>query len=194
MPAVVLVHGIFDNGGIFTDMRRRLEQEGLQTFAIDLKPASGWRGIVPLAQQLAAFIDALPNTGRLDLVGFSMGGIVVRYYLQRLAGAARVRRLVTIASPHLGTRMGYTFPVGAGRDLSPGSALLTDLNADAEHLADHAPLSLWTPYDLMILPRRSAILPLGASLEIPVLWHKWMATDRRILEAVVQHLVNKSDT
>ena len=115
---VVLVHGIFDDGRIFDRMRSALEDRGLVTHAIDLNPASGRTGLHPLARQLAGFIDAIA-VAKVDLVGFSMGGIVARVFMQSLGGHARVRRLITIASPHHGTHMGHLMPFGGGARDAP---------------------------------------------------------------------------
>ncbi len=40
---------------------------------------------------------------RIDLVGHSEGGLIGRYYVQKLNGAHRVRHLVTLGTPHRGT-------------------------------------------------------------------------------------------
>ena len=184
---VVLVHGIFDDGRIFDRMRSALEDRGLVTHAIDLNPASGRTGLHPLARQLAGFIDVIA-VAKVDLVGFSMGGIVARVFMQSLGGHARVRRLVTIASPHHGTHMGHLMPFGGGREMRRGSRFLADLNTRADTLAAHTPLSLWTPYDLMILPHSSAILGVGETVRVPVPWHRLMASDARVIRHVAAHL------
>ena len=45
---------------------------------------------------------------RLDIVGFSMGALASRHYIQRGAGKQRVRRFVSISGPHAGTLTAYT--------------------------------------------------------------------------------------
>ena len=53
-----------------------------------------------MARQVHAYIESTFNPGEVvDLVGFSMGGLIARYYVQRLAVMGRVSRLVTISSP-----------------------------------------------------------------------------------------------
>jgi len=99
---VLLVHGIWKSGASFHRMARALTARGLDAHTLDLKPNDGSAPLEDLAAQIAAFAaDRFP--GPFDLVGFSMGGVVSRYYLQRLGGAERVRRFVTIPSPHHGT-------------------------------------------------------------------------------------------
>ena len=64
-----------------------------------------------------------------------MGGIVCRYYLQRLGGIARVDRFVAISAPEHGTWWANTCPAELLRwpgvaQLRPDSAFLRDLNSD----------------------------------------------------------------
>ena len=42
---------------------------------------------------------------QIDVVGHSLGGLIARYYVQRLGGDTRVRTLVTLGTPHSGTRV-----------------------------------------------------------------------------------------
>src|SRR5687768_8460910 len=93
---VVLVHGIYSSGRDFTRLARHLRAEGHEVFMIDLSPNDGHAGLDELARQLADFTDAKLPGRRFDLVGFSMGGLVSRYYMQRLGGAARVEHFVTL--------------------------------------------------------------------------------------------------
>jgi len=51
-----------------------------------------------LGQQVANYVAATFAPKPFDLVGFSMGGIVSRYYVQRLGGIDRVQRFITLAS------------------------------------------------------------------------------------------------
>jgi triacylglycerol lipase len=186
---VVMVHGIFDTGAVFRRMSRFLERRGFDPHSPSLKPSSGRAGIDDLAHQLETYInDSLGRTSQVDLIGFSMGGLVGRYYLQRLGGAARVRRFIAISTPHHGSRMAHLLPNKACIQMRPGSAFLADLNADAHTLAQHGIASIWTRYDLMVLPAHSSRLNIGTEFTIPVLLHPLMLSDKRSLETVARLL------
>jgi triacylglycerol lipase len=141
-----------------------------------------------LAEQTRAQADTvLERTGveQVDLVGFSMGALIARYYLQRLGGRARVRRFISISGPHHGTLTAYAWRSAGLRDMRPGSALLRDLQADADPFGAVEVHCLYTPYDLMIVPASSSILPNAASvrsLAIPI--HRMMITHPRAIDAV----------
>ena len=183
---VVLVPGFFDRADKMAPMARFLSRRGVEAHVVAPQPSSGRVGIERLAEQLAAFADN-HLAGRLfDLVGFSMGGLTARFYVQRLGGKERAGRLVTISTPHRGTLTARLWPGPGGRQMRPGSAFLGSLNEDAETLEHHRFVSFWTPFDAMILPATSSRLGVGREVRLPVLAHPLMVTDRRALDAVAR--------
>ncbi len=196
MRPVVLVHGIWDSSSRLEPLRAGLVARGVsKAIAIDLLPNDG-RAIVPvLAAQVAHAVDEAiasidGDDPRVDVVGFSMGALVTRYYLQRGGGKSRVRRFVSISGPHAGTINALALPFAGVRQMRPGSELLRDLASDPDPWGPVEVHTVWTPYDLMILPARSSKLP-GARSErvIPVKMHRWMITDPRVLDHVASLLV-----
>jgi triacylglycerol lipase len=187
---VVLVHGIFDTSKIFTAMAKRLEVHGFQPLAPDLKPSSGATGLEALAAQIGPFVDQyLSPEEKFDLVGFSMGALVSRYYVQRLGGMKRVRRLITISAPHHGSYSAYLTTGNEGaRQMRPGSVFLQKLNGDAAMLERVGFVSIWTPLDLMIVPASSSRLGVGEEYRIPVALHPCMLRSSRTLELVAKLL------
>ena len=188
--SLVLVHGIFETGNIFVPMARYFAQRGLQVHAPSLRPSSGAQGLEMLALQLKHFIDAhVGPEETLDLAGFSMGGLISRYYLQRLGGLKRVRRFAAISVPQHGSRWAWCLPSRGCRQMRPGSSWLQELNEDLASLSQIDLLSIWTPLDLMIVPASSSVIPVGRELKIPVLLHDWMIKDARVLEAIAAFLL-----
>ena len=68
--------------------------------------------------------------------------------------------------------------------MRPGSAFLTDLNRDVAALARIRVTTIWTPFDLMILPPTSSTHLPGPSARFNVLLHPLMLRDRRVLKLV----------
>ncbi len=187
--SVVLVHGIFDTYRVFDRMASYLRENGWQTYSLDLIPNNGDKGLDELAQQVADYIASnFTPTESLDLVGFSMGGIVSRYYLQRLGGIKRIQRLVAISAPNHGTAIAY-FPQNIGsKQMRPRSQFLQDLNRDLAILEEINYTCIWTPFDLMILPATSSKMPVGEEVVLPVGLHPWMLTDAKCIESVATAL------
>ena len=185
---VVLVHGIFRQSKVFAKMKQQLEQEGYRVYTPDLYHHWGALSLSDVAGQLAEFIDSnLPPESSFDLVGLSMGGIVSRYYLQRLGGVNRVQRFISIASPHFGTWFAYTFPRRTGLEMRPGSRLLQDLNGDLEKL-NLEMTSIWTFWDFIIVPAHHCCLPVGEVVQVKVIPHGMMAWSDRTIEVVQERL------
>ncbi|MGE5623582.1 MAG: esterase/lipase family protein, partial [Methanocella sp.] len=159
---VLLVHGIFDTSrtmeGLYRSLRR-FGWTGVQ--AMDLVPNDASAPLEDLARELgerAEEICRAEKADRLDIVGFSMGGLVARYYVKFLGGRERVERLVTISSPHHGTQLAHLSPGPGAREMRPGSAFLKKLNAGEEAPEPVRYTSIWTPLDLMIVPPESSRL------------------------------------
>ena len=186
---VLLVHGIWKSGASFGRMARFLRKRGFEVHTIDLVPNDGGAEIPALGQQIADYVDrSLPAGAPLDLVGFSMGGVAARHYVQRLGGVERVRRLVTISSPHHGTATAFLSKKPGGLQMRPGSVFLAELNADMSALARVDVTTLWTPLDLMIVPPESSRIPVGKEVLLAAPMHALMLHDPRALRAVTEAL------
>jgi len=154
---ILLVHGLVDNRSIFTVLRRALRRRGFgriwtmnyHVFTHDLRAAS---------RRLAATVEAIcEQTGyeRIHVIGHSMGGVVARYYVQRLDGDARVHTLVTLGSPHQGTHAARLLPRGVTRQLQPSSEVIAELHEPAPGCRTRF-VSFWSDLDALISPKRAA--------------------------------------
>jgi pimeloyl-ACP methyl ester carboxylesterase len=89
------------------------------------------------AAKIAAKVESIAaqsHLDRMDIVGHSMGGLVGLYYLKRMGGRRRVRRLIMLGTPTSGTwsaLLGVALaPLGrASLQLLPDSAFLRELDA-----------------------------------------------------------------
>lgn len=185
---VLLIHGIADSERNMRWMARHLRQEGWEVHTLNLTPNWAQAGIEPLAAQIDTFARQQFGARKFDLVGFSMGGLVSRYYVQRLGGLDRVEHLVTLSSPHNGTVLAHLVPNRGCRQMRPGSPFLRDLDRDAGRLDRVKFTSLYTPLDLVIVPARSSAMPQACNVKLPVAMHPLMVIDRRCLRAVTAAL------
>jgi triacylglycerol lipase len=185
---VLLVHGIGDTHRVFSTLAPYLGDRGWPIHLIDLIPNRGEAGLDQLATQICDYVATHLGDRPFDLVGFSMGGIVGRYYVQRLGGLLKVQRFITLSSPHRGTLTAYARQRPGVKHMRPGSSFLRDLNSTLEDLERVQFTSLWTPYDLMILPAHSSRLPVGQHRQIPALAHPLMLRDERVMAAVAKAL------
>lgn len=189
--AVILVHGIDDDSSVFVDMRGAIAEAGFAVAAVDLVPNNGDHDIPALAMQVDAAARTLMATAgveRVDVVGFSMGALVSRWWIQRGGGGAIVRRFVSLSGPHHGTATAwFRFNDGA-RSMRFGSPLLKDLERDEGEWGEVDVSAWWTPFDLMIVPAGSSRLAGARQRTFSVALHSWMLTDGAVIRAVVEEL------
>lgn len=186
---VVLVHGYLCNRGLWNTWMRRLTQLQIPYIAVTLEPAFGeLDGYLPQIERAVRQLEEVTDVPPL-VIGHSMGGLACRAWWAWHGQPGRVRRILTIGSPHHGTR---TALLGLGRNalqMRPGSAWLAALKA-SEADRDLPITSFYSHCDNVVFPAMTACLP-GADnrhlasvahvrmVEHPEVWAEAM----RLLEA-----------
>ncbi|MEJ8642825.1 alpha/beta fold hydrolase [Streptomyces sp. MS1.HAVA.3] len=153
-PPVLLLHGFTDNRSVFVLLRRALGAErppargGVQLLALHRRPAR--RG--PPSRRRVEELCERTGQERVDLVGHSLGGLVGRYYVQRLGGDTRVRTLVTLGTPHSGTRVApFMDAHPLVRQIRPDSEVLAELAAPAPGCTTRC-VAFWSEFDTLMTP------------------------------------------
>lgn len=192
-PPLVLVHGLWDSPRLF---RRLVERLGGARDPLLIPHLPHGVGIVPLeelAGQLGRQIEAAFGAEQpLDLLGFSMGGVIGRTWIQLQGGHRRVRRLISVGSPQRGTltALPWPRPLLAGiADMKHRSRLLRRLNTDLGALAAVECLSYYCPTDAMVVPGWEAVLPVGDRRRLPVWTHQQLIRDPRAIEVLARELL-----
>ncbi len=182
---VVLVHGTFaDMSDSWQALSPLLVNHGYCVFALNYGSyaGSGALGIygtgdiASSAAQLSSFVNQVLNaTGasQVDIVGHSQGGMMPRYYLKNLGGAAKVHTLVGLAPSNHGTTLlglatlagyfpGATAFLGilcpACEQQTAGSSFITSLNSGGDTVAGVEYTVIESIYDEVVTPYTSAWL------------------------------------
>lgn len=173
---VVLVHGLWDSPRIFNRLVQILKDKGVSVFAPFLPHELGSVSIYELSKELDVYIASqFKKEEKIDLFGFSMGGLISRLWLQNLEGAKRTNRFISVGSPHKGTYTAQFIPTWLLKgvaEMKRGSPLINELNADLNDLKKVDCMSFFCALDLMVFPGWQAVLPVGSSSLIPVFTHK----------------------
>lgn len=179
---IVLVHGFLRTGYIFRWMARLLTAQGHTCFTPTLRPIDGRTGLPDLAEKLAAYMDAEvdPASQPTALVGFSMGAMICRHYLQMLGGIETTRAFFAICGPHRGTWNAVLYPSKGAWQMRPGSPFLKQLAASADLLKRIPVYSYWTPLDLVVVPSTSGRLAGSQQLTVWSPLHALMPLSRKI--------------
>jgi triacylglycerol lipase len=161
---VLLVPGYGGSRTALEVLAARLREQGRTASVLSL-PGDGRGDLRDAARVLDDAVEAALDGGApsVDVVGYSAGGVTVRYWAAELDGAEVARRVVTLGSPHHGADLaGLGVALGgcpeACRQLAPASDLLRALNARDETPEGPLWTSVWTEQDDVVTPPSSARL------------------------------------
>jgi hypothetical protein len=135
-PPVLLIHGFMGTRGSMFVLEQRLLRDDfcVVSFDLGLLNVRDIRASAFLIHRKIQSILAQTSVKRIDIVGHSMGGLIGLYYIKRLGGHQRVRRMIMMGSPVRGT---WTALLGVATmglisssswQLLPGSRFLTELS------------------------------------------------------------------
>jgi pimeloyl-ACP methyl ester carboxylesterase len=187
---IVFVHGYMQNRVGFVGLARALARVGLgPMFGFNYPWFSS---VANNARRLERFVERVcKETGSttVDLVCHSMGGLVAIEMMREeaLRESPKVRRCVTIASPHAGVMWrGPLLGFGAG-SLRRGSKLL---EAHARHKLTVPCLSVYSTHDNIVHPKESSSLALrgGRDVEVDGPAHLAILFSPRVAEHVAEFL------
>jgi triacylglycerol lipase len=162
---IVLVHGTFATTS-WSLVGPALARRGYCVFVFDYGNA-GTGEIAHSAQQLAAFVDQLlarTQARQVSIVGHSEGGMMPRYYIRFLGGAAKVRDLIGLSPSNHGTENPLVLEGAAlgctacAEQEAVGSPFLVRLNAGDETPGPVDYTVIQTVYDEVVIPYTSAFL------------------------------------
>ncbi|GAA5001179.1 esterase/lipase family protein [Kitasatospora paranensis] len=191
---VLLLHGFVDNRAVFTPLRRALHRHGwTHLHALNHSPLTGdVRAAAVLLARHVEWAARAHDGAPVALVGHSLGGLIARYYVQRLGGHALVPVVITLATPHAGTTAALLpnpFPIT--RQLRPGSDLLAELGRPAPRCTTRF-TCLQGELDEVVRPRRNARLDhpdlAAVNLTVPGAGHIGLPAHPRTVAAVREEL------
>jgi pimeloyl-ACP methyl ester carboxylesterase len=178
----VLVHGSLATGGAWRPLRRKLESRKVFVVTFTYGPRAGVREV---AAEIAAILEALPGGARIHLVGHSLGGLAVRWFVQEMPHDARVVQTICVAAPFCGARGAWLFPGPAGRDMQRGSEALLRL-AETAGFAGIPHLSIFGTADTAV--SADTTFPVGERLVVPDAGHNMLLFDDRVVDRVVESI------
>jgi triacylglycerol lipase len=193
LPPLVLVHGLWDTPRLFDRLTRQLAGARDPLLIPHLPHRLGATRMRPLAERLGAAIEAAFGPDEpIDLLGFSMGGVIGRTWIQLLGGHRRTRRFISVGSPQQGTLTARPWPRRLFKglaDLRQGSALLHALNNNLDTLAGIDCHSFYSALDLAVLPGWRAVLPIGPRTLLPVATHPQLLRDAAAVVPLARELL-----
>ncbi len=187
---VVAIHGYTQNRVNFLALARACARGGVG-------PVYGFNypwfaSIHGNAARLARFVERVAReTGapRVDLVAHSLGGLVALEYIAAdgMGGRDRVRRLVTIASPHAGVAWQGPILGAAGSSMRAGSPFLVER---ADQPVAVPCLSIYSTHDNIVHPPSTSELTHRGAQDLTVdhVGHLTILFEPKVVQAVVDFL------
>jgi len=176
--AVLFVHGLGGHRGNFIPMLGYFWWEGSnRTYAVGFEERSSLEAMAEELQRLieeVTQVNGLEGVDTVDLVAHSMGGLVCRLALEDPTTRARVRKLVTLGTPHNGTHAARFLATQSALALRPDSSLLDRLD---QQLPWAGPpdwpeaTAYWSQADIVLLPPEAARLDGASTPELETMTH-----------------------
>jgi triacylglycerol lipase len=182
-----------DTSAVFDRLKRELDGRRHPLLIPDLPLRLGLTPVEDAAHMLASHIEAaFGSDSPVDLLGFSIGGVIARVWIQLLGGHHRTRRFISVGSPQQGTLTALPWPGRLFTGIAAvkwGSPLLERLNGDLDALYRLECHSFYSALDLAVLPGWRAVLPIGARTMLPVLTHPQLLRDQAAIGPLARELL-----
>ncbi len=192
---IIFIHGLWNSSEIFRHIFNKLNQYKVEYFAPTLVHKFGMVSIRKLAYDFNKELNhKFGSETEIDIVGFSMGGIIGRYWIKKFEGYKRTKRFISIGSPHNGTftaQMVPKYPFQGISEMKINSQLLNELSSENSLLSDIECISFFTIWDLMVFPGWRAYLPLSEKIPISVFKHKNLIKSPIAVNKIVKQIINQ---
>jgi triacylglycerol lipase len=190
---IILIHGLWNTSSIFSSITSKLDDVGIEYYAPTLKHSYGMTSINDLTTILNELIlEKFGLEKELDILGFSMGGIIGRYWLQKFNGYKRTRRFISIGSPHKGTLTAQLVPKIPFRGISEmkiNSKFLRELAKNDFFLDDIECINFFTYWDLMVFPGWWTNLNLGKKISVKVYKHRNLVRNESVVDNIIGEII-----
>ena len=190
---IILIHGLWNTSSIFSLISSKLDEKEVEYFAPTLNHAFGMTSIVELTNLMDQLIvEKYGLEQEIDILGFSMGGIIGRYWINKFNGHKRTKRFITVGSPHNGTLTSQLVPKYPFRGISEmkiNSSLLRDLANYDYFLNDIDCISFFTYWDLMVFPGWRANLNVGEKISLNIFKHRNLVRNPEAVERIIERLM-----
>jgi triacylglycerol lipase len=196
---VLLVHGYGHNQSGWWEFDRQLRLAGFTSVhRMNYLPIG--HGVPRIARRLGKRVDQirlLTGADRVNVVAHSLGGILLRWYVQEMGGDQTVGTAITLATPHEGTLAAYLWPERTARQIRPGSWLIERLAAGARPSPVQW-VAYWSDSDLLVQPHNAARIAAAdleaTNIKLTGVGHMTMLMAGSVILPVIRQLESSAAT
>ena len=113
--------------------------------------------------------------------------------LKYFGGNKRIKKFISVGSPHKGTLTAQIvprFPLKGISEMKINSKLLKDLYSSNDFLENVNCISFFTNWDLMVFPGWKAYLPKGNKYSLNIFKHKNLMKNEYAINEIVKKIIN----
>lgn len=190
---VLLVHGYLCNHRVWDAMATQLRRAGHPVLSVDLEPLfASIEQYVPIVEQAVVELCRQTGSQKVALIGHSMGGLVIRAWM-RVHGSDRVTRVITLGTPHAGTRIAPRTRSANGIEMVWRNSWLQQL-AVGENAATRSLMRIGlTPQDHIVYPQREQVIEGVPVTLFDGLGHLELCLNAAVIAWVLQQLDELTD-
>jgi pimeloyl-ACP methyl ester carboxylesterase len=166
LPPLILIHGIYNGAAAWLYLSRRFAEAGFPVSTCSYRsfftsPDRILRGIEEHVRAVeTAFSGVKPV-----FVCHSMGGLLIRHWLLSPGNKERTGGVLTLGTPHLGSKLAALGSGSLVKDLMPSAGFIRELQ-DAPELTPLPCVSLVSPTDEAVLPASCLLPPTGWRMRV----------------------------
>jgi triacylglycerol esterase/lipase EstA (alpha/beta hydrolase family) len=189
---VALVPGHSENALSLFFLERRLDR-ALRLPVRSFSPGRYYGSLEKIAEAFAGqILEWMGEIGaeRIDLVGHSQGGLVARLLAEGGPLKGKVRKVVTLGTPHLGSALAVLLPGRNARQMRRGSAFLERLNErKPPRGVDFT--GICSTHDNLILPWHCGLSPRGDNFILRYRGHLTLLMSPEVVRLVARELIGE---
>lgn len=190
---VILLHPYIMNRGCLIYLFLKLKMHGYKNvYALTISPK-----FAPIEVQSAGLAELVNgilkkhNSQKFIGIGHSQGGIILRYYAQKMGGLQKIEKLITIGSPNQGTKLGIFARSFNAKQMRYQSDFIKNLNQEIPEKLKM--LCILSPTDNMVLPWTAGKVEKKGSYITPPLGHGSLIFSPDVCKEILSYLEDEED-
>lgn len=184
---VVLLHGYAGHPKSHGLLRRYLHERGYCTYAVDMRGRDDVQGMGDALRDW--ILEHIDEEAPVPVVAHSLGGVIARFALRDERVRRRVSRLITLGSPHEGTRIAKLVESRKASQMERDAELREALGSQEPWNEELPPMvCFWSRTDLLMVPPEAAIAEGAEERELEGVTHYGYLLRSFVFEAVADAL------
>lgn len=178
---IILIPGISNKWGFLKHLGDKISVKGHPVYIVG-KLEFNLFDIKTSAKIVREIIDK-NNLRKVIIVGHSKGGLIGKYLLIHQNKDERVKGLIAIATPFLGSKLANQIHGKAYKELAPESKIIEELNLHKE--VNYKIVSIMPEFDNHVWHEKGSFLEGALNIKVPTKGHHKIVFDKDVIRKIV---------